>query len=138
MRQTARASPQPHAPWRRMQGQREEVEVYSWGRGDLGQLGTRTELSSGTPTLVRRLHDKGVVHVAGSLYHAVALTGEEGVRGAGTVYGVSVICWCCSSTVVTFALLCQPQTLEARGLSVTPSCLLMLLGVRRGSWCILR
>jgi alpha-tubulin suppressor-like RCC1 family protein len=56
---------------------REQVDVYSWGRGDLGQLGTSTDVCcSGTPTLVAGLHDRGVVHMAGSLFHSVALTGE--------------------------------------------------------------
>ena len=52
--------------------------MYSWGRGDLGQLGTSTGVSSssGTPTLAAGLHDRGVVNMAGSLFHSVALTGE--------------------------------------------------------------
>jgi alpha-tubulin suppressor-like RCC1 family protein len=61
-----------------MGSSREEVDVYSWGRGDLGQLGTSTGVSSssGTPTLAAGLHDRGVVNMAGSLFHSVALTGE--------------------------------------------------------------
>lgn len=74
---------------------REEVDVYSWGRGDLGQLGTSAAVSSsGTPTLVAGLHDRGVVHMAGSLFHSVALTGE--VLSDGCILPRCFTCRCSS------------------------------------------
>ncbi|KAJ7531965.1 hypothetical protein O6H91_14G067000 [Diphasiastrum complanatum] len=52
------------------------VEVYAWGRGDLGQLGLGDDKDRDTPTKITNLVDKDIVHIAASDYHTVFLTGE--------------------------------------------------------------
>lgn len=49
--------------------------VYSWGRGDLGQLGLGDEGNHSLPTLIPNFEDKDILHVAASDFHTAFLTG---------------------------------------------------------------
>jgi alpha-tubulin suppressor-like RCC1 family protein len=49
--------------------------VYSWGRGDLGQLGLGDEGNYSQPTLIPNLADKDILHIAASDFHSAFLTG---------------------------------------------------------------
>jgi alpha-tubulin suppressor-like RCC1 family protein len=51
--------------------------AYTWGRGDLGQLGLGTDSNAEVPTLVAALADKNVVHVAAAEYHTAFLTCKD-------------------------------------------------------------
>ncbi|CAM6124002.1 unnamed protein product [Calypogeia fissa] len=55
---------------------RPSVSVYSWGRGDLGQLGLGDEGNHSHPTLIPNLADKDILHIAASDFHSAFLTGD--------------------------------------------------------------
>eukprot|EP00959_Pyramimonas_sp_CCMP1952_P327961 6866206-Pyramimonas_sp.AAC.1 len=57
-----------------------EVEVYTWGRGDFGQLAQGSEQTMTAPTLAKPLVEKRVTHVSSNLYHTAAVTGERSMR----------------------------------------------------------
>ncbi|KAG6544026.1 hypothetical protein Mapa_014549 [Marchantia paleacea] len=50
--------------------------VYSWGRGDFGQLGLGDESDRSFPSLVQSLADKDILHVAAGDFHTAFLTGD--------------------------------------------------------------
>lgn len=50
--------------------------VYSWGRGEDGQLGLGDTNDQDKPVLVEALKSKGVVQVACGSGHTVVLSGE--------------------------------------------------------------
>lgn len=52
------------------------TRVFSWGRGDLGQLGTELDLSQPEPVLVQAVEAKDVSHVAASVFNSAFITGE--------------------------------------------------------------
>ena len=51
------------------------THIFSWGRGDLGQLGTERGLSESQPVLVHAVEDKDVAHVAASVFNSAFITG---------------------------------------------------------------
>lgn len=51
------------------------ITVYSWGRGDFGQLGLGDESDRSFPSLVQSLADKDILHVAAGDFHTAFLTG---------------------------------------------------------------
>ncbi len=53
------------------------THIFSWGRGDLGQLGTEGDQSELQPVLVRAVEDKDVAHVAASVFNSAFITGVE-------------------------------------------------------------
>lgn len=56
--------------------QRYQTKVYSWGRGEDGQLGLGDTNDQDRPVLVEALKSKGVVQVACGSGHTVVLSGE--------------------------------------------------------------
>ena len=54
-------------------------EVFSWGRGDQGQLGLPHALGSQTPQVLNNLRGKNVVEIAAGSEHSAALTVDGGV-----------------------------------------------------------
>lgn len=52
------------------------TRILSWGRGDLGQLGTELDLSQPQPVLVQAVEAKDVSHVAASVFNSAFITGE--------------------------------------------------------------
>lgn len=52
------------------------IHAYTWGRGDLGQLGLGDENDRSTPALVGDLADRDIIHVALGDCHAAFLTAE--------------------------------------------------------------
>ena len=53
------------------------THIFSWGRGDLGQLGTERDQSEPQPVLVRAVEDKDVTHVAASVFNSAFITGVK-------------------------------------------------------------
>ena len=51
------------------------THIFSWGRGDLGQLGTNRGQSESQPVLVQAVEDKDVAHVAASVFNSAFITG---------------------------------------------------------------
>ena len=51
------------------------THIFSWGRGDLGQLGTELDLSQPQPVLVQAVEAKDVAHVAASVFNSAFITG---------------------------------------------------------------
>lgn len=58
------------------------TRIFSWGRGDLGQLGTELDLSQLQPVLVQAVDDKDITHVAASVFNSAFITGEKAVLQA--------------------------------------------------------
>lgn len=59
--------------------QRPGTEVYAWGRGDCGQLGSGSAEDSAEPRLVEGLQGRDVVGLAGGRLHTAAVTGANPV-----------------------------------------------------------
>ena len=57
--------------------------MYTWGRGDLGQLGQSTDKNFTWPALLHTLRNKQIMHVSANIYHSAALT----VEGEVYLYG---------------------------------------------------
>eukprot|EP00192_Tetraselmis_astigmatica_P000681 CAMPEP_0117695176 /NCGR_PEP_ID=MMETSP0804-20121206/27995_1 /TAXON_ID=1074897 /ORGANISM="Tetraselmis astigmatica, Strain CCMP880" /LENGTH=1085 /DNA_ID=CAMNT_0005509221 /DNA_START=121 /DNA_END=3379 /DNA_ORIENTATION=- len=57
--------------------ERSQVQVYVWGRGDLGQLGTGEAVSRSEPKLVAALQDTTITHVAAGMFNS-AFTSLDG------------------------------------------------------------
>ena len=53
------------------------THIFSWGRGDLGQLGSGLDSSRTQPALVAAVEDKDVAHVAASIFNSAFVTGEQ-------------------------------------------------------------
>lgn len=53
------------------------THIFSWGRGDLGQLGTERDQSEPQPVLVRAVEDKDIAHVAASAFNSAFITGVK-------------------------------------------------------------
>ena len=53
------------------------THIFSWGRGDLGQLGTQRDQSEPQAVLVRAVEDKDVAHVAASVFNSAFITGVK-------------------------------------------------------------
>lgn len=53
------------------------THIFSWGRGDLGQLGTGLDSSQPQPVLVQAVEAKDVSHVAASVFNSAFITGER-------------------------------------------------------------
>lgn len=51
--------------------------VFSWGRGDFGQLGIRDSPEIAAQTNVLDLEGKNIIHVALGEYHSVFLTSRK-------------------------------------------------------------
>lgn len=51
------------------------THIFSWGRGDLGQLGTDRDVNETQPVLVRAVDAKDVAHVAASVFNTAYITG---------------------------------------------------------------
>ena len=51
------------------------THIFSWGRGDFGQLGTELDLSQPHPVLVQAVEDKDIAHVAASVFNSAFITG---------------------------------------------------------------
>ena len=51
------------------------THIFSWGRGDLGQLGTGSDISEHQPVLVQAVESKDVAHVAASVFNSAYITG---------------------------------------------------------------
>ncbi|PSC76156.1 ubiquitin-ligase E3 [Micractinium conductrix] len=56
--------------------QRPGTEVYAWGRGDCGQLGSGSAEDSAEPRLVEGLQGRDVVGLAGGRLHTAAVTAD--------------------------------------------------------------
>ena len=54
---------------------RRGTHIFSWGRGDLGQLGTELDQSQSQPVLVQAVEDKDVAHVGASAFNSAFVTG---------------------------------------------------------------
>ena len=54
---------------------RRGTHIFSWGRGDLGQLGTELDQSQSQPVLVQAVEDKDIAHVAASAFNSAFVTG---------------------------------------------------------------
>ena len=97
------------------------LSVYSWGRGEDGQLGLGDTNDQDRPVLVEALKCKGVVQVACGSGHTVVLSGK--------------------STADNYLSMCSRQlTLDGRGkkhadpsrvCSVLPCCTFLLFGQTR-------
>ena len=57
------------------------THIFSWGRGDLGQLGTDRDQSEAQPLLVRALEDRDVAQVAASVFNSAYVTGTAAYAG---------------------------------------------------------
>ena len=68
-----------------------ELTVYSWGRGEDGQLGIGDTSDQDEPTYVDALRGVGVKEIACGSGHTVVLTGEGEVY---TWYVVTFLCFC--------------------------------------------
>ena len=55
---------------------KQQAITYSWGRGDLGQLGSGPADACLTPTKIEDLDGRDIVHAAGNLFNSAFLTGE--------------------------------------------------------------
>lgn len=53
------------------------THIFSWGRGDLGQLGTGLDVSQPQPVLVQAVEAKDVSHVAASVFNSALITGNR-------------------------------------------------------------
>ena len=53
------------------------THIFSWGRGDLGQLGTGLDTSQSQPVLVQAVEAKDVSHVAASVFNSAFITGNR-------------------------------------------------------------
>lgn len=53
------------------------TEVWSWGRGDCGQLATGTLEDSPVPAVVKALRGRDVLTVAAGAFDTAVVTGEE-------------------------------------------------------------
>lgn len=58
--------------------------VFSWGRGDLGQLGLGDAADQDHPTLVKSFLKKDIVHIAASDFHTAFLTNEGEIYTSGS------------------------------------------------------
>lgn len=53
------------------------THIFSWGRGDLGQLGSELDQSEAQPVLVQAVEDKDIAHVAASVFNSAFITGAS-------------------------------------------------------------
>lgn len=53
------------------------TEVYTWGRGDCGQLGSDAAQDSAAPTAIDSLHGRDIVNAAVGALHAAVVTGAK-------------------------------------------------------------
>ena len=60
------------------------THIYSWGRGDLGQLGTEHDTNESEPVLVTAVESKDVAHVAASVFNSAYITGLRSATYAFT------------------------------------------------------
>lgn len=60
-----------------------EIELYTWGRGDLGQLGQGKENNVSVPSVITTLKDSQLIHLAGNLYHSASVTLEGSIYMVG-------------------------------------------------------
>ena len=51
------------------------THIFTWGRGDLGQLGTERDTNETQPVLVTAVESKDVAHVAASVFNSAYITG---------------------------------------------------------------
>ena len=64
------------------------THIFTWGRGDLGQLGTGQDQSASQPALVNAVEDKDVAHVAASVYNTAFITGIADVHATRSSHAV--------------------------------------------------
>ncbi|DBA87172.1 TPA: hypothetical protein ACH3X2_005178 [Trebouxia sp. C0005] len=60
------------------------THIFSWGRGDLGQLGTERDQSEPQPVLVRAVEDKDIAHVAASAFNSAFITADAELWTTGS------------------------------------------------------
>lgn len=63
---------------------RSGIQVYTFGRGDCGQLGNGGTEDSATPVPVDALQGKDVVGLSGGYFHSAAVSGGRAWAAAGT------------------------------------------------------
>lgn len=51
------------------------THIFTWGRGDFGQLGTERDTNENQPVLVTAVESKDVAHVAASVFNSAYITG---------------------------------------------------------------
>ena len=67
------------------------THIFSWGRGDLGQLGTELDLSQPHPVLVQAVEDKDIAHVAASVFNSAFITGGRASFQAACLFSLCAI-----------------------------------------------
>ncbi|KAL3150238.1 hypothetical protein ABBQ32_000096 [Trebouxia sp. C0010 RCD-2024] len=60
------------------------THIFSWGRGDLGQLGTGLDSSQPQPVLVQAVEAKDVSHVAASVFNSAFITADTELWTTGS------------------------------------------------------
>lgn len=89
--------------------------VYSWGRGEDGQLGLGDTNDQDRPVLVEALKSKGVVQVACGSGHTVVLSGEH--------YGTAVpaVCSCMMLVLLQGDFMKKAECVESSGMGLLVS-----------------
>lgn len=87
------------------------TEVWTWGRGDCGQLATGSLEDSHVPTLVEGLHGRDIVSLSAGLLHTAAVTGES--------RGWAERCACAASAPLTATS--SPSALQPTASSTPPA-----------------